>query len=156
MSDRTTIDEASKLRIRDALLVHARHELGALSDQVEDEHAAAELDQDTSLEVDDTSQSYEAGDLHALYGRSVARQSASVRHIESLDFAHTDVVVAGAIVGVDGRRYVVGVASAPFECDGVTYEGIASDSPIFTHIQGLRVGDTFEFMGQKQHIVFVA
>jgi uncharacterized protein with von Willebrand factor type A (vWA) domain len=156
MADTTPLDLTTKLRVKDAMLVRARAELGAQVESASTERDAGQLDQDTSLEVDDISQADEAGDLERLLTDSASRQKRVVEQIEDLDFAHTDRVAAGAIVGFGGDRYVVGVGVGPFQSDGVTYEGIALDSPVYAEIEGLRVGDRFAFAGLEQRIDIVA
>ncbi len=156
MTADTTTDEATKSRVRDALLDHAKAALRALDANTSSEDRAGRLDQDTSLSIDDISQSDEAGDLGGLSEDAAARQQAALHQIEALDFSHIDQVGPGALVGFDGQRYVVGVVASPFDCDGVTYEGIASDSPIYPLIEGLQVGGTFSFNGHDHTIDFVA
>ena len=69
--------------------------------------------------------------------------------LEQIDFSLTDVVRPGAIVGIDGHRDVVGISGEPFEVDGVTYETISTEAPLYAAIEGLRLGDTYEFRGQE-------
>jgi hypothetical protein len=156
MADPTSLSLTTKLRVKDALLDHARAELRAQIDSADNERDAGQLDHDTSLEVDDISQADEAGDLESLLADSATKQKQLVERIEDLDFTHTDRVAAGAIVGFGGLRYVVGVAVGPFQSDGVTYEGIALDSPVYAEIEGLRVGDRFALEGVEQRIDVVA
>jgi len=156
MSSPTTMDQAAKLRVREALLENARRELQALLDQAGSEEGSGLLDPDASLEPDDISRSDEAGDLRGLFLASVDRHRARVRQIEQLDVAVTDVVGPGAVVGLDGARYVVGVASDAFACDGVDYEGIAADAPVGAAIAGLRLGDVVTVAGHELRIDFLA
>ncbi len=156
MNETTTMDGAAKQRVRAALLEQAEHALQGLTSQVADDHSAAEVDQDDSTSVDDISQADEAGDLGALFEQSEAHRRAALKQIEGLDFAVTDTVAPGAVVGFDGARFVVGVVTDGFECDGVTYEGISEDAPIFAPMAGLRLGDEFTFNDQAHRIDFLA
>lgn len=156
MTEPTSIDQDAKLRIRAALIDHAAVGLNALSGGEDGERRAGRLDHETSLEVDDTSHSYEAGDLEGLFEDAADHARERLEEIRRLDFTHTDRVGPGAIVGFGGDRYVVGVATGPFECDGVTYQGIGTDSPVLPHLQGKEVGSTFTFNGQEQRVDFVA
>lgn len=151
-----SLDVTTKMRVKDAMLDRARAELRAQVDNADTERDAGQLDQDTSLTADEISQAYEAGDLEGLSADSAAQQQRVVEQIEGLDFTQTDRVAAGAIVGFGGLRYVVGVGVGPFDCDGVTYEGIAVDSPVYAEIEGLRVGDSFSLEGHEQRIDIVA
>lgn len=152
-----TPDEATKSRIHDALVAHLRAGMEALDTTAGFERRTGELGQeDVTLESDDISQSDEAGDLEGLLEDSANRQARALAEVGRLDFSVTDVVRPGAIVGLDGRRYVVGVASSPFESDGVIYEGISLDSPIYAHLQNRRAGEIASFAGMDHRIDFVA
>jgi hypothetical protein len=65
-------------------------------------------------------------------------------------------VVPGAIVAFGGDHYVVGTVADEFACDGVTYEGISADAPLYAVIKGLRAGDSFTFNGQEHRVDAVA
>jgi hypothetical protein len=156
MTDQTSLSSTTKLRVRDAMLDRARAALRAQVANARTERDAGELDQDTSLEPDEISQAREAGDIEGLLADSATRQQQLVDRIEALDFTRTDQVAPGAIVGFGGLRYVVGVGVGPFQCEGVTYEGIAIDAPVYAEIEGLRVGDRFSFAGGEQRIDMVA
>ncbi|WP_340536940.1 hypothetical protein [Nocardioides sp. GXZ039] len=142
--DQTTIDGDTKQRVFAALLEQARGGAGAVGATAGAEHDAAEAITDTTTSVDDISQSYEAGDLRALYQESEAHEQDHLAQIEALDTSPADHVRPGAIVGFGGARYVVGVVAEAFDSDGVTYEGISADSPVYAKIDGLQLGDTFE------------
>lgn len=150
------MDVSAKQRVKDALVARARAELEASEAQVSSEEAAATVDQDSSYSVDDLSQSDEAGDMTALFEGAAARQKANLTAIEALDVAPTDAVGPGAIVGFDGARYLVGVVADSFEVDDVSYEGIWTDSPIYSTIEGLHRGDSFDFRDSSHEIDFLA
>lgn len=152
----TTLDAAAKARVRDALLARAHDDFAAMQASVASEQAAGKLDQDSSFSVDDQSQTDEAGDMPALFEQSVAQQRAELAKLDQLDFGPQDVVAPGAIIGVDGARYVVGVVADALECDGVTYEGISVESPMYAALGGHRAGDTVTFRGRDHHIDFVS
>jgi hypothetical protein len=156
MNQPTTMDAAAKQRVKVALLEQAKRALREFSGQVDHVRAASGLDRSDTYTVDDLSQAETADDLGGLFARSVARQQAVVQQIEKLDFAPTDTVRPGALVGFGGARYVAGVVADEFECDGVVYEGISADSPLYAQIAGLRLGDDFTFNGQVDRIDFIA
>ncbi|MFT4262513.1 MAG: hypothetical protein QM572_03960 [Nocardioides sp.] len=155
-SEPTTIDAEAKQRVRETLLARAKAAADDLARKVAEEHAASERTGSGATTIDDLSQSDEAGDLGGLVEESSAHAEDVVAQIEGLDFSPTDVVRSGALVGFAGGRYVVGVVSEEFECDGATYEGIAADAPILAALEGLRVGDGFSFAGRTHTVGFVA
>ncbi len=155
MTQPTTLDADGKLRVRDALIAHAESALAALTTQSTAERDAARADPHSVPESGDASQSSEAGDLEGLFERSAAHARESLDAIRGLDFAPTDAVRPGAVVGFGGDRYVVGASSDGFDCDGVAYEGIGAGSPVYAAIAGKREGDTFTFRGQEHRIDLV-
>ena len=155
MTQTPSLDAVAKLRVRDALIAHAESALAALMSQHTVERDAARQDRDAVPEAGDSSQNLEAGDLEGLFQRSVARSRESLEAIRALDFAPATEVGPGAVVEFDGDHYVVGVNSDAFDCDGVTYEGIGADSPVYAALAGKRVGDTFTFRGQDHRLDLV-
>lgn len=146
------MDSKAKLRVKDALLAHLEAHLRATGAAVGREDSAARLDPDTVFSVDDQSQSDEAGDLGGLFEDVAERQHNTVATAEQLDFSPADAVRPGAIVVLDDNHYVVGVVSSPFESDGVTYEGMTTDAPLYDAIKGLRAGDSFTFDATEHRI----
>ena len=156
MTEPAAMDSVAKQHVKDALIAHAEAELRSARADVAERDSAARLDPDVAASVDDLSQADEAGDLGGLLGDLEDRHRATLTRIENLDFSAKTAVTPGALVGFDGARYVVGVVSAAFECDGVTYEGLSSDSPIYSSLRGLQLGDTFTFAGREHRIDFLA
>lgn len=150
------MDDKAKLRVKEALIAHLEASLRATDAAVSREDSAARLDPDSSFSVDDQSQSDEAGDLSGLYEDVAERQHNTVTQAESLDFAPTSEIRPGAIVVLDDNHYVVGVVSSPFECDGITYEGMTTDAPLYDALKGLGTGDTVTFAATEHHIHSVA
>lgn len=150
------MDEVGKQRVKDALIGQAEAELRSSRAGVTRLDSAAGLDPDSSFSVDDQSQSDEAGDLGRLFEGVADRQEAILKQLRDLDFEITTAVSPGSLVGFDGDRYVVGVVAAPFDCDGVTYEGLSTDAPIYASLKGLRLGGTFSFGGHDHRIDFLA
>lgn len=155
MGEPEELDDAAKQRVKDALKSQADAHLQAADATVSDERAAAEIDPDASYDADDLSQSDEEGELYGLLGGARDQQRAGLVAIDALDFSRTDAVRPGAIIAFDGDHYVVGVVADAFECDGVTYEGISADSPLYQTIVGLALGDEFTFNGQTHRLDLV-
>ncbi|MFV0460821.1 MAG: hypothetical protein ACK5MT_18855 [Actinomycetales bacterium] len=152
----TTMDATAKQRVKAALLAQLRTGISSTEHTVRSEQAASDPVPDESYSVDDQSQAYEAGDLTALFEREAAGQQDELERVEALDFALTERVGPGAIVGFGGARYVVAAVSAPFDSDGVSYQGISTDAPIYQAIAGLGVSDRFTFRDREHSIDFLA
>lgn len=146
------MDSNSKQRVKDALLAHLEAHLRATGGAVGREDSAARLDPDSSFTSDDQSQSNQAADLGGLYESVTEREHGIVAAAEGLDFSPATEVRPGAVVVLDGQHYVVGVVSSAFESDGVTYEGMATDAPLYNAIKGLHTGDTVTLGTTEHHI----
>ncbi|ROR39611.1 hypothetical protein QY917_04985 [Diaphorobacter sp. C33] len=72
--------------------------------------------------------------------------------LRQIDFGPRDSVEKGAVVRIDGRWFVVAVASDAFECDGNTYMGISTKAPIYAAIADARAGDVVNFRQRDLHI----
>ena len=155
MTEPAAMDSVAKQRVKDALIAHAEAELRSSRADAAEHESAAQLAPDVADSVGDLSQSAEAADLGVLNDVE-DRQKATLTRIENLDFGVKTAVAPGAFVGFDGARYVVGVVAAAFECDGATYEGLSSDSLIYSSLKGLQLGDTFTFAGREHRIDFLA
>lgn len=149
------IDETGKHSVKEALRARAAAELEASREAVRVDTSAARIDQDAPYSVDDLSQSEEAGEYVGMFEGVEARQVAVLAQIDALDVSPRDAIGPGAIIAFDGDHYVVGVVADAIECDGVTYEGISVDSPVYAAIQGLRAGDTFSVNGHEHRIDLV-
>ena len=71
--------------------------------------------------------------------------------LRQIDFGPRDSVEKGAVVRIDGRWFVVAVASDAFECDGNTYMGISTKAPIYAAIADARAGDVVNFRQRDLH-----
>ncbi|GAA3614735.1 hypothetical protein [Microlunatus ginsengisoli] len=149
------IDAALKRRVLDALIEREAGGISFAAADIDDQHDASEAITDDTVSFDDTTQSSEELGLAAPLAEAAAQQRAGVQRLRDLDSTSTDVVGVGALVGFDGDRFVAGVVAAPFECDGVSYEGLSADSPNYAAIVGLRARDTFTFRGVEHRIDFV-
>jgi hypothetical protein len=150
------MDADAKQRVKDALRARVATELSSSRAAVAGDRSAAGLDPDSSYTSDDLSQSDARSELAGLLAGAVERQAGALARIDALDFGPTSTVVPGAIIAFGGDHYVVGVVSDAFDCDGVTYEGISAESPVYASIRGLRVGDTFSFNGHEHRLELVA
>ena len=145
MTESGQLDAEAKLRVKQALREQAAKELATLRGTESTEATAVPIAADAAHSVDDLSQSDAEGELTGLLSGDVERQQLLLQQIDQLDVAPTGVVAPGAIVAYGGDRYLVGVVTDGFDCDGVSYLGIATDAPVYPKLVGLRQGDTFSY-----------
>lgn len=143
---------SDKQVIKNALEARMQAELSAAEESQAVFTSGAQLDQDDVVAVDDLSQSDEDGDLAGLLEDAEGRRRSALNAVQALDFSATDVVGPGAVIAFGGGHYVVGIVTDAFDVDGVTYEGISPDSPLFSAIEGLRAGQSFT-LGGTEHVL---
>ena len=70
----------------------------------------------------------------------------------TFDFGPKDEVAPGALLSIGGQRFVVAVATRPFDVHGATVMGVSTDSPLYQAARGLGAGDAFELGGKARTI----
>jgi len=103
-------------------------------------------------EPDASAQAYNSGVLAASFECPIHTYEESLAALERIDFGPKEEVAEGAVVRVNGRWFVVAVATDAFECDGQTYMGISPEAPIFGTLAGASAGDVVEFNGRPLSI----
>lgn len=99
-----------------------------------------------------SSQAHNSAVLAASFECPIHTHEEALATLRRIDFGEKTEVSEGAVVRVDGRWFVVAVATSAFECDGQTYMGISPQAPIYDALAGLRSGDVAEFNGRRLRI----
>ncbi len=107
------------------------------------------LDEREAHDTTDLAEARENADLAAAFDHPVHTHQAKIEAIRATDFSPTNIVRPGAVVGFGGRHFVVCVSTAKFDCEGATYMGISTQSPIYRAMADLSEGDRFAFNGQE-------
>ncbi len=58
----------------------------------------------------------------------------------------------GAIITSESSRFIIAISSGKIECDGEIYYAISPAVPLYKAMEGLKLGDSFEFNGKRQTI----
>lgn len=61
-------------------------------------------------------------------------------------------VERGAVVVTDQRIFFIGVSSEEIEVEGTKVFGMSEKAPLYSHMKGLKQGDSFQFNGTKYQI----
>lgn len=147
---------ALKLALRDKMLALEGDELATAIEHYERFLRDAMLDDRESHDKDDVAVARENADLAAAFDHPVQTHHAKIDAIENADFSVTDYVRPGAIVSFNNRNFIVVVSTTRFECDGITYMGISTQSPIYKVLEGLKAGDEFTHNGREFTVEDVA
>lgn len=140
---------ALKKAIHDKLMSLEEAELATAKAHYENFLMESRLDSRETRDTDDLADARESADLAAAFDHPVHTHHAKIDAIENADFSLTDTVGPGAVVAFNNRHFVVIVSTAKFECNGETYMGISTQSPIYKAMQGLKAGDSFSFNGRE-------
>ncbi len=143
--DRAAIKQA----VRDRLMSLEEEALAAAKSHYESYLKDAVMDRRESHDKDEMADARESADLAAAFDAPVYTHQAKIDAIENTDFAPTDIVGPGAVVSFNDRHFVIVTSTARFECDGRTYMGISTQSPIYRAMDGLKAGDTFTHNGRE-------
>jgi hypothetical protein len=65
----------------------------------------------------------------------------------------SDQVERGAVVETDQRIFFIGVSTEDIEVDGTSLFGMSEKAPLYSHMRGLKKGDSFEFNTTKYQIL---
>lgn len=142
-------DAARKQAVRDKLMSLEEAELAAAIAHYESYLGESRLDDRESHDKDDIADARENADLAAAFDHPVHAHHAKIDAIENADFSLTDTVRPGAVVSFNDKHFVVIVSTSKFDCEGETYMGISTQSPIYKAMEGLKAGESFTFNGRE-------
>lgn len=140
---------ALKKALHDKMLSLEEAELAAAMAHYESYLRDAKLDDREVHDKEDIAGAREYADLAAAFDHPVHTHHAKIDALENMDFGVTETVRPGAAVSFGGRHFVVAVSTARFDCEGRTYMGISTQSPIFKALDGLKAGDSFTHNGSE-------
>lgn len=108
----------------------------------------AKLDDREQHDIDDIADAAIEVGLAEAFDHPVHTHQAKLSALQEMDFSLRDSVGLGSVVVFGGKHFVASVATARFDCGGVTYMGISPQSPVFKALDGLEAGDTFTLNGR--------
>lgn len=114
--------------------------------------AEAALRSDEPGEPDASAQAHNSGVLARSFECPIHTHEHALATLERIDFGPKDEVSEGAAVSIDGRRFVIRVATDAFDCAGRTCMGISTEAPIYQAIAGAAAGDQVDFRGRTLSI----
>ena len=93
-------------------------------------------------------------ELLEVMGQELRFVRAEMEILRSIDPNNpADVVERGAVVVTDQRIFFIAVSTEEIEVEGTRVFGMSEKAPIYSHMKGLRAGDTFSFNGTHYTIV---
>lgn len=143
---------ALKQKLHERMKALEEAELAAAIEHYEAHMADSRLDGREQHDNDDIADSVADLNLAQGFEHPVEEHQAKIAVIRDLDLSPSDVVRPGAAVVVGGKHFIVSVATARFDCEGETWMGISTQSPIYRAMDGLAAGESFELGGREMVI----
>lgn len=103
-------------------------------------------------DADASSHAHNSGVLAQFFECPIHSYEEALATLKRIDFGPKDEVGEGAAVRIDGRWFVIGVATSAFECAGRQYMGISAEAPIYEAIAGAEAGDRVKFRDRELSI----
>jgi hypothetical protein len=146
-----------KSRIRERLVALEAAELQESRDAYNQYVAGARVDTGGGVIDDqDGSQAAQSRNLAEAFDCPLHDQVHKLDLIERIDFGPKSKVEPGAVVKLDGRYFVIGVASGVFDYDGQSFMGLSPEAPIYAVLEDREAGETFTFRGHAHTVEEVA
>jgi hypothetical protein len=137
----------NKAKLKEKLLHMQEQLILEFKEKVELSHSMVDLDEDGTIDPEDFSHQYEAGETEELFKLQLSRAKGNLEELKHLNFDPKIIVEPGAVVQTDQRYFILGFSSVPFEMDGEQYMGISRTAPIYACLQGRKPGHSFTFCG---------
>jgi hypothetical protein len=118
--------------------------------------AAADLDEDETIDLDEFSQQNESNEMNELLLNQLEKAEKDKLRLNSINFSVKSEIELGAVVKTDQFSFVVGIATFPFNIDGNQFVGISTEAPIYSMMKGKVAGETFYFANNKYEIVSIS
>lgn len=135
--------------IREAMLGLSINELEHATHNYLQFLEGTKLDPTEPIELDEQAQAKFQSNLAVSLEQPVHSAEQKVKAIRSIDFSPKDTVGPGAVVCVDGRHFVIGVATGKFACEGIELMGLSEAAPFYGALDGLAAGEVTEFRGRE-------
>jgi transcription elongation GreA/GreB family factor len=114
--------------------------------------AAAARDRTEVADHHQTSQEFGNAEIAEYFEGPTRSYEASLQRLRAIDFGPKNSVEEGAATRIDGRWFVIGVATQAFTCEGESYMGISTEAPIYRALAGARAGDVVRFQGRELRV----
>jgi len=146
----------SKKHIRKEVIAHLielkSQEIKALEESHQIFADGADLDEESSLELDDFAQQSQSTDSARSLQVRINQAKENLEAFKNVRPELVDEITEGNVVFTDQVNFVIGLAFKDFEWENKKFVGISTQAPIFEALVGKREGDKVEFNGIKYTI----
>lgn len=146
----------NKKHIRKDVIQHLielkQDEINALKESERIYTESADLDEESSLELDDFAQQSQSTDSARNLQIRINQATEDLNNFKVLRPELIDEITEGNVVLTDKVNFVIGLSFKDFEWENKKFVGISTQAPIFEALLGKRAGDKIEFNGIKYTI----
>ncbi|MBW1619483.1 MULTISPECIES: GreA/GreB family elongation factor [Empedobacter] len=146
----------NKKHIRKDVIQHLiqlkQDEINALKESERIYTESADLDEESSLELDDFAQQSQSTDSARNLQIRINQATEDLNNFRVLRPELIDEITEGNVVLTDKVNFVIGLSFKDFEWENKKFVGISTQAPIFEALVGKRAGDKIEFNGIKYTI----
>lgn len=146
----------NKKHIRKDVIQHLiqlkQDEINALKESERIYAEGADLDEESSLELDDFAQQSQSTDSARNLQIRINQATEDLNNFRVLRPELIDEITEGNVVLTDKVNFVIGLSFKDFEWENKKFVGISTQAPIFEALVGKRAGDKIEFNGIKYTI----
>lgn len=146
----------NKKHIRKDVIQHLiqlkQDEINALKESERIYAESADLDEESSLELDDFAQQSQSTDSARNLQIRINQATEDLNNFKVLHPELIDEITEGNVVLTDKVNFVIGLSFKDFEWENKKFVGISTQAPIFEALVGKRAGDKIEFNGIKYTI----
>lgn len=141
-----------KQSIKNFLLDKQAKLVAELKEQTKTIHTMVDIDETDTIDPEDFSHQYESKEMEQMLKVQLNRAERGLEVLASLDISPKNKVETGAIIETNSLNFFIGYPTIPFEIEGKRYVGISAGSPIYSLMNGKRIGDTFQYSGTTYNI----
>jgi hypothetical protein len=141
----------SKAAILSACLLKQQELIDNYTERIDTIKTEAFSHTETPSQTDEGSDSSE--EMLEVMGQELQFVRAEMEILRSIDPQNpASQVERGAVVVTDQRTFFIGVSSEEIEVGGDKVFGMSEKAPLYSHMRGLKAGDTFQFNTTKYEI----
>jgi hypothetical protein len=141
-----------KIQLQNAMLTMYETIIHELKEELNSKDTLANIDEDNTIDPEDYSHQTESREMKMLLQKQLDKALFDYEKIKSIDFSEKQDASVGALVTTDMFNFILGVATTPFLFGNMQVVGVSTEAPIYRHLLGRKVGDTFQFSGNQYNI----
>lgn len=141
-----------KDEIRNQIIENERSELKGLKEMHQTYASAADLDEESSLSMEDFAQQDQSRESAKQLEVRIERAKNALNQFINIDAGKKSNVEPGALVMTDSLNFYVGIAATKFNHENKDFIGLDLDAPIYSALQNAKVGETISF-NEKEYTI---